>query len=55
MTSAMLLVEADRFGWGDVLPTTFPLADRAAAFQAVGDRTVVKAVIDPTGQPTSAA
>ena len=31
------------------LPTYFPLDDWAAAFRAVEDRTVVKAVIDPTG------
>ncbi len=37
------------------LPTFFPLTDWATAFRAVGDRTDVKAVIDPTVQPTSAA
>ena len=30
------------------LPTYYPLADWEAAFRAVADRTVVKAVIDPT-------
>ena len=30
------------------LPTYYPLSDWEAAFRAVADRTVVKAVIDPT-------
>ena len=37
------------------LPTYFPLTDWSAAFQAVEDRSVVKAVIDPTPQQGSPA